>query len=118
MWLHTVRPYTVGMELLNMLDKIARHAHDRIKERTSLKPWVVNYLERKVNKKYPRGLHGQHYLPIRRGGQVRGFGIFRKFQDPKTKDHKMIMVTVYGSDMKPKGTQLPKHLGSVSTKAE
>lgn len=97
-------------------EKEARHAHDRMEERTPYSRSLVELLESRVKKRYPELPHGEYFVPLQdRGkGDVQGYGVFRTFG--KRERTRPTLVTILGNRMKPKGQQLPPSLGRVPGK--
>ena len=98
------------------MDKDARHAHDRMEERTPYNRSLVELLETRVKSRYPTVPHGEYFVPLQDRGsaEVRGYGVFRTFgKHDKTSP---TLVTILGNRMKPKGLQLPVNLGKVPKK--
>lgn len=84
-----------------------------MEERTVLPREAVDHLEVALNNRFPKIRSGQYYLPLRSDGKVVGYGIFRSFPTKDEKSKKMVMVTVYSPEMKPKGMKLPDGLGNI-----
>lgn len=98
------------------VEKEARHAHDRMEERTPYDKSLVELLETRVRNRYPELPHGEYFVPLRGRGQsdVSGYGVFRTFgKHDKTRP---TLVTILGNRMKPKGNPLPGSLGKVPSK--
>jgi hypothetical protein len=98
------------------MDKEARHAHDRMEERTPYHRSLVDLLETRVRNRYPELPHGEYFVPLsgRGSGGVEGYGVFRTFG--KQEKTRPTLVTILGNRMKPKGSQLPVSLGRVPKK--
>ena len=98
------------------VEKDARHAHDRMEERTPYDKSLVELLESRVRNRYPELPHGEYFVPLReRGkGEVEGYGVFRTFG--KHEKTRPTLVTILGNRMKPKGNPLPISLGKVPRK--
>lgn len=90
------------------LEKLARHATDRLKERTKLPEGVISQLDREATRLSPElGLRhpGHFYLPIKdKHGAHAGFAAF-KVVNEGTKP-KLVLATILGPEMKPKGVSL------------
>lgn len=101
---------------MSSTDKEARHAHDRMEERTPYDRSLVDLLETRVKNRYPELPHGEYFVPIQDRGksEVQGYGVFRTFG--KREKTRPTLVTILGNRMKPKGQQLPPSLGKVPKK--
>lgn len=77
--------------------KEARHAHDRMSERTNLSPGLVRVLERRY-----RGLQPgrEYYAPIVRGSTTLGFAVFGVYAGRAT------VKTILSPHMTPRGERL------------
>ena len=85
--------------------KLARHAHDRMEERTPLHSSHVDLIQRAVD---TLGLpKGSYHLPLRdKGGSVIGYAQFKGVENRKAP----VLATVLGPKMKPGGENIENRI--------
>jgi superfamily II DNA or RNA helicase len=85
--------------------KEARHAVDRLQERTQLGTDVIPQLDAEADRLTDHVAPGHYYLPLKNEAGVHvGYAAFKTVEDyPKPR---LVLATILGPDMKPKGTSL------------
>jgi superfamily II DNA or RNA helicase len=85
--------------------KEARHSLDRIQERTSLDPNLIPLLEAEADRLSDQVPPGFYYLPLNGPhGELQGYAAFKTV--PGYPHQKLVLATVLGPNMTPKGTSL------------
>lgn len=85
------------------------HAQERLKARTRLPPSALKQVEAVAAKLSPQVPPGRYYLPLNdKAGNLAGYAAMRTVG--KYPDHKLVVTTVLGPNMRPRGTPL-SHVG-------
>lgn len=81
------------------------HAAERLEERTTLHPDTVPLLEAEADRVSGQLLPGKYYLPLNDAvGNRTGYAAFKTV--PSYPSHKLVLATILGPNMKPKGESL------------
>lgn len=90
---------------LSIFTKEARHALERLQERTSLPPDVIPHLEAAADRLSSQVPEGHYYLPLNgANGALVGYAAFKTV--PGYPRHKLVLATILGPHMHPKGSSL------------
>lgn len=90
---------------MNDWDKLAQHALDRVKERTSLDPNVIPFLEAEADRLSGQVPPGFYFVPLKgQAGELAGYAAFKTV--PGYPHEKLVLATILAPHMTPKGTSL------------